>query len=490
MASQTLFANLTRNLDYTRLAIDSPSETITYDQLLTKSTAKNRLISVIGDYKGIVCLRMSHSALHIETILSLLYLGLPFSPINPSSSSSELEHIIATTKSRYLFSDQKLSIQYRLIYDDNALYVYDLEHSDALKPDCALVVFTSGTTSKPKGVLIGSEALFSNVSGVTSNLNLTHSDKTIVFSPPAYAMAFTQILSHILASACIVPYQHGLKFPLHLLNIAAAANITGLTLSPSFIKLIFAQTNTPPSLTSVRYISTGGMPLYVSDIQLYKYICPNASVINFYGCTENSPRIAHHWIPDSPTHAPSQLIPVGFPIDGVRIKLRAVPGLAACSEILVSGTSLSSGYLNNEALTAQRFINGWYHTGDLGFISNNELYVTGRIDNVFSVSHEKVEPEEVETALNTIPFVEETVVVPQPHELLGNVPVALIKLSDNISVSFEEASASIRLFLQRQLSAYKIPNTIYYVTSLPRTLYGKLDRKAAIALASDLSRES
>ncbi len=282
----------------------------------------------------------------------------------------------------------------------------------------------------------------------------------------------------------MICWPHGLRFPAALIRAIEEHQLTGLTLSPSAARIVKKSVDLRgKTFPSVRYVSSGGMPLHARDIIWYREVFPNARAINFYGCTENSPRITHYWVPlniDANSSAP---LPVGRALDGVEIKIAAADLSAAkpncVGEIHIRGSSLMNGYWNNEEFTASKFDGDWFKSGDSGFIDDEgNLNLCGRVDNVFSVGHEKVAPEEVEAVITQVAGVEEAVLCRMPDPLLDSVAVALVVAHDPVSIE-----QRILQICKAQLSAAKQPRRILLVDEVPKTPYGKIDRRASQAVA-------
>ena len=121
------FGNLTKNINPLLDVITTSEDSISYKVLLDRSTSSSELLDIITKSKSVLCLRMSHSALYIQTILSFIYADRPFVPVNPSATKTELEHILHETQASYLFTDQRLEdYSDQLIFQNDSLYVYDL----------------------------------------------------------------------------------------------------------------------------------------------------------------------------------------------------------------------------------------------------------------------------------------------------------------------------------------------------------------------------
>lgn len=343
-----------------------------------------------------------------------------------------------------------------------------------------MIIYTSGTTGSPKGVILTERGLSANVRAVASYLDLRPSDSTVVFTPTCYAYAVSQFLTHALAGAAILPMPTYLRFPMAILQGVATARLTGIAANPtSFRMLLGLDVPADWDLSSVRYVMSGGQFL---DARLVARLCerfPRTRVVNMYGATENGPRISYHWVEDRGADDPARFYPVGRAVDGTRIEIRddedrPVAGPEQVGEVVVAGTSLMRGYWRDPETTAQRIRDGWLHTGDLGFLDpRGELVLTGRSSNIINTGNEKVSPEEVERALLEVPGIAEAGVYGRPDPVTGESVCAKIVVEAGAQVDLWDVQRHCRLVL----SAYKVPREVTIVDALPRTLYGKMDRR-------------
>ena len=176
-----------------------------------------------------------------------------------------------------------------------------------------------------------------------------------------------------------------------------------------------------------------------------------------------------HQIIDQSDHHPQRK-----PLAGTEVRITGA-ATNGTGNIEVRGSSLMRCYWNAPEITRQRLRDGWFLTGDLGFFDNEgRLNVVGRADNIIGVGHEKVSPEEVEAAIAKIDGVCEVAVGGIPDPLLDRVAVALLVLDGEKSPTPDE----IRNICRKKFSPPKVPRRFFVVDSIPKTLYGKPDRKA------------
>jgi long-chain acyl-CoA synthetase len=471
--------------------IDDNAPTSYRDLLISARQLADFLSSNLPD-KPIIAICADHGLNYIRGLLASILCDGTVVPINPAAAVAEKLHILENSMADGLLLAGNEEIWGKKIASgfDLTLYVATTLALETLPENCfkgRMLIYTSGTTSKPKGVLLSDRSLSINIKAVANNFGIGANDSTIIFSPPAYAMAMTQIFSYLWAGAKIVCWPYGLRFPAALVDMIGGHQLTGLTLSPSAARIIKKSVDLGGrTFPRVRYVSSGGMPLYAHDIVWYQEVFPGARVINFYGCTENSPRITHYWVPPNFEKNSSLPLPVGKALDNT--ELRVVVNDAATmtnnciGEIHIRGSSLMAGYWKNEDFTATKFDGGWFKTGDSGFIDDDgNLNLCGRVDNVFSVGHEKVAPEEVEAIIAHVQGVEEVVLTRMSDPLMDFVAVALVVTSDKGDIEQRIIQAC-----KIQLSSAKLPRRILFINEVPKTPYGKIDRRAAEVLVKKI----
>ena len=471
-----------------RIAVIDDNHVTSYRDLLASATQLADTLRAQLPANPTIAISANHGVNYVRGLLACILSDGIVVPINPSATSSEKLHILQNSTADALLLEESEEIWGRNASCEFGLTLYITTkpaQTDVSKKSAGrMLIYTSGTTSKPKGVLLSDRSLSSNIKAVANNFGIGPNDRTLIFSPPAYAMAMTQIFSYLWTGGTMVCWPHGLRFPAALIGAIEEHQLTGLTLSPSVARIVKKSVSLQEkNFPSVRYVSSGGMPLHARDVLWYREVFPNARAINFYGCTENSPRITHYWVPLNIETDSSAPLPVGSALDGVEIKIATANLIAAepncVGEIHIRGTSLMNGYWNNEEFTASKFDGGWFKTGDSGFIDEDgNLNLCGRVDNVFSVGHEKVAPEEVEAVITQVPGVEEAVLCRMPDPLLDSVAVALV-------VAHDQAVVGPRILqsCKAQLSAAKLPRRILFVDEIPKTPYGKIDRRASQAVA-------
>jgi acyl-CoA synthetase (AMP-forming)/AMP-acid ligase II len=458
----------------------------TYGELLARAEGLAGAISKCGVQGATVGVAIQPSLDYVTALLAVYLAGGVLVPMNPHAAADEKSHVLADCGAKLFITTEDAartgefpSPEGEKAWNDLRLLTLAPAKVGAPQADDYCIVYTSGSTSRPKGVVLGRNAVSANIRAIADDLRLSPDDKSIVFTPPAYTYALSQTLTHLWAGGAVLPWPHGLMYPAEILKAVSTERLTGLAANPTSMRMFLSLKQTAGlDLSSVRYVKSAGQPLYSNIARGMAALFPRARIVCTYGCTENSPRIAHYWLPPDVPDRDGPW-PAGRPLAGTEVRIADGQGQPAAANetgsIEVGGSSLMRGYWNAPEITSRKLRDGWFLTGDLGFFDGEgRLNVVGRADNIIGVGHEKVSPEEVEAVISKIEGVGEVAVGGTPDPLLDQVPVALLVLDDEKSPAPDEISNICR----KKLSSAKVPKRFFVIDSIPKTLYGKPDRKA------------
>ena len=339
-----------------------------------------------------------------------------------------------------------------------------------LDEDDAFVVFTSGTTSKPKGAILTNNSIKNNIQGIITQLKLNNKDRTIIYSPPNYAMGISQVITFLYLNSSFVFDNEGIKFSNNFLKKIRMYKITILNLNVAsfrYIKIFKKKYKLP----HLKIVMGGGMTMRASDANEIFDFFQNKYIVNFYGCTENSPRVSHLMLTQAQIKKFNQneMLPVGKALRGTKIFIsNKNRNKYKKGEIILKGNSLMRGYLH----TRKKIIKiNEYKTKDIGFFSSDQnLYLVGRLDNIFKSGNEKISPEEIENKIASIIKNRSFIIIKKKHEILNWQPVLIIEGKKNIS------DRKLISQIDKSLSYFKTPKEIYYLKNFFRNNYGKIDR--------------
>lgn len=342
------------------------------------------------------------------------------------------------------------------------------------RPDefIAVLLYTSGTSGKPKGVMLTSTNLATNAKQCVEWANFTRHDTLLGVLPQFHSFGLTVLTLLPLAVGCRVIYTARF-LPKKLLDLMREHRPTAFIAIPSMYNaLLGAKSAEPDHFSSLRYVVSGGEPLAESVAKGFKERF-NVTINEGYGLTETGP--VTNWCRPQ-EHMPRS---VGKPLPGVEEKIVDPEGRRLGpnedGEICIRGANIMKGYFKLLEETQKVFDDeGFFRTGDMGrFDDDGHLYITGRIKEMLIIGGENVFPREIEEVLNNHPSVHASAVIGLQDESRGEVALAFVELEEG--AEFDETA--LRAHCRKQLAQYKVPRDIRMIRELPRNPTGKIMRR-------------
>jgi long-chain acyl-CoA synthetase len=340
--------------------------------------------------------------------------------------------------------------------------------------DTAVILYTSGTSATPKGVMLTNNNLDSNAHASIAHARFNQQMTFLGVLPMFHALG--------LMATCLIPLSLGCKVvyitrfnPSAVVDAVRKHGVQVLVAVPTMYAILaHSKAATRDALASVQYAISGGEPLPVSLIDEYQQRF-GIPLLEGFGLTETSPMVSFNvpwdWRPGS----------VGKPIPGVEINIKDDLGrdlpAGESGELWVRGPNVMKGYYNrpqetSEVLTAD----GWFQTGDIARQDTDGfLYITGRKKDLIIMGGEKIVPSQIEEVLRQFPGVMLAAVVGVKDAQRGEVPVAFIQW--NSQLSCRPSPHELRTFVCQSLAAYKAPREFYYVDAMPLTPTGKISKR-------------
>ncbi|SCL26530.1 polyketide synthase 12 [Micromonospora pallida] len=433
----------------------------------------------------------------VETWLAVTRAAAVGVPVNPRSTDAELAHLLDDSGAVLVVTDpQHLDQLLRLRQDRPDLRVWvtgtgplpagvtawselvDAEPAVAARDDLGLdevawMLYTSGTTGRPKGVLSTQRTcLWSVASCYVPIPDLTSDDRVVWPLPLFHSLSHIGCVLSVTAVGATARLVDGFSAE-DVLRAVEQDDATVLAGVPAmYHHLVTAARETGFRAPALRVCLVGGAittgPLRRAFEEVF-----DAPLLDAYGSTETCGSIAVTR-PDEPRVEGS----CGRPVPGVDVRLvdpetgRDVP-VGAEGEVWVRGPSLMLGYHGRRADTDAVLRDGWYRTGDLARRdADGNLFVTGRHRELIIRGGEKIHPAEVEEVLRAVPGVADVAVTGRPHEVLGEVPVAYVVAAPE-GFAPRAALAACR----ERLAYHKVPQELYEITAVPRTASGKVTRR-------------
>lgn len=353
--------------------------------------------------------------------------------------------------------------------------------------EIASIVYTSGTTGRPKGVMLSGHNLCSNTMAIVQYLGLSAEDRGLCVLPFYYVYGNSVLHTHLVTGATLI-LEDNLLYPQKVLTTMARERVSGFSGVPSSFRLLLNRCDleTHP-LPGLRYVTQAGGPLAPVDVQRVLSAWPQIRFYVMYGQTEATARLTY--LP--PERLNDKLGSVGIPIPGLDIKILDEHGeekpRGEVGEVCAAGPGIMMGYWRDPEATRLKMFGHWLRTGDLGYM-DAEGYITlvGRNSDQIKTGDHRVAPEEVEQVIAGYEGVEEVAVVGVADALLGEAIKACVVLRPGAVLERRD----LLRYCSERLAAYKLPKLIQVVDALPKTASGKIQRyllrEEACQISSDI----
>jgi len=349
--------------------------------------------------------------------------------------------------------------------------------------DLALVLHTSGTTSRPKIVPLTHSNLAASASNISASLKLAQPDRCLNIMPLFHVHGLIGALVSSLVVGASVICTPGLD-PDRVLGWMTELAPTWYTAVPTMHQAILEAARARPDATPrlrLRFIRScsSALPPQVGQMLEEVFRTP---VVEAYGMTEASHQIACNPLPPRPRKFGSVGIPSGDEVAVLDEQGKILPP-KALGEISIRGPNVMRGYENNPAADASAFSNGWLRTGDTGMLDEEGyLFIRGRIKELINRGGEKISPREIDEVLLQHPAVQQAVAFALPHPVLGEDVAAAVVLRPGAAATVGE----LRSFAAARLAEFKVPRWIVFVGEIPKGPTGKIQR---LGLAEKLKAE-
>jgi len=429
-------------------------------------------------------------------LLAILKAGGAYVPLDPDYPRERLHFMMKDSNVSVLLTQKRLEgalpdspARVICLDSDRCLWA----DADDDNPDHATtvdnlvyVMYTSGTTGHPKGVMITHRAACNHLYWRQEYFPLTGSDRVLQKASLNFDDSFWEIFEPLMTGAQLVIAQPGkVQDVRYLVHTIVAQKITAFCLVPSVLRL-FVEEPGVEGCTSLRRVTTGGEVLS-GELQRRYFQRLEADLYNGYGPTEATIAVTY-WKCQREDYR--TIVPIGRPISNTQVylldaRLQPVP-IGVPGEIHIGGATLARGYLNQPELTSERFIDNpfrtsgvtstrLYKTGDRArYLPDGTIEFLGRLDDQVKIRGIRIELGEIEMALKQHPKVQQVVVMDLEDESVDKRLVAYLVTEDGVTFDTDE----FRQFLQQTLPAYMIPSAFVKLHALPLTANGKIDRRA------------
>lgn len=409
--------------------------------------------------------------------------GLIAMPINTKLAPTEVAYIIEHSEAKAMFCDTALIekmaatgmplAQCFTTEELPTIYAHEpYEASDVDDEDIAVIMYTSGTTGKPKGVMLSYRAIYeASVQWETSS-ELTAQDRVFICTPLFHCAGLHVFLTPTIMAGGSFIIEEAFS-PTQAPTWLRDSQATIFFGVPAMYMLLLNNDDFSTfDLSKLRLFAYGAAPMPYELIAKLRQLFPHVALQNFYGQTENSPC-------STTLKGDDVLEKIGSvgkpPTDKTSVRIATPDGEelpnGVVGEIAVKGPQTMTGYLRNPEETAHALRDGWLFTGDLGRLDDDGfLYIVDRQKDMLIRGGENVYPVEVEEVLFQMPEVLEAAVVGIPHPVYGEVPKAYVCLKAGQSLTIE----SLMSYCSERLAKYKIPMEMEVLEALPRNASGKV----------------
>jgi len=470
-----------------RVALSYEKKEISYKDLKDRADGIAAGLTSYGIIPGtIIGICMEKSPDLIASMIAILKVGCTYFPVDFDLPEKRLDFILNNANPGIvLCSEAKITVISRFSFPvatpdqvySNANASVPVERSNGNA--AAYLLYTSGSTGEPKGVLIPHQGILR----LTVNANwiqLQATDRILFHSPYTFDASTFEIWMPLLNGMALIIYPKKMvNFPA-LKNFLQEEKITCLWLTAAVFHIMAH--NQPEFALPLRYLVSGGDILQSKAIRMVLASCPSLTVINGYGPTENTvfsstySMCATDPIPDN--------VPIGTPIYQtyfyvLNTQFQPVAE-GETGELFVSGNGLAIGYLNRPDLNSKSFFftekgERIYKTGDLARRGKDGLfYFSGRLDDQVKISGYRIEIKEIESAIKRLDEIDECAVFAIPDSRNDKILVSFIKANQEISLNV------VREKLKDVLPKYMMPSKILRLDQFPLTSNGKLDRAAIL----------
>ena len=427
---------------------------------------------------------MASSFLSISSYMSA-------APLNPSYKQEEFEFYLDDLKPKFLLVEPNskslaviaaknlnIPVFEMKISDNQPLGTFELfdKETNYKNPndyDEALVLHTSGTTSRPKIVPLSNLNIFTSAVNISKSLKLTADDHCLNIMPLFHIHGLIAVLSasaKVGASVCASNGFNALKF----LDLAETQNITWYSGVPTMHQAILlrAQKNSDKAKKlNLRFIRSSSASLPPAIFEQLNDIF-ETPVIEAYGMTEATHQMASNPLPPAIQKPGLVGMPAGPEICIMNDKNEKL-SQGEIGEICIKGDNVTNGYENNPEANKQSFVNDWFRTGDEGFFDEDGyLKISGRLKEIINKGGEKISPLEVDNILMDFPPIDQALCFGYKDKMLGEDIAVAIKLKENKSCTEDD----IKSYANEKLAKFKIPKKIFIVEDIPKGATGKLQR--------------
>ncbi len=494
----SVFENLRRNFpaDLAKVAVVVPNGAdVTYGELDRRSSQMAAVLDDLNlDRGAVVAVQADKCVDFLGIYLGMLRSGRTFLPLNPTYTAEEVGYYLRDSHAELLVCQpERAQIMQQVATESGTGSVLTLDSNGTtgslqikaaasvpidgtahspLESDPAVLLYTSGTTGKPKGALLSHSNVNAMIDSLHEAWGWTEADVLLHALPLFHIHGLFVAATVALRAGATMVLQP--RFDPDLVFESLPRSTLFMGVPTMYHRLIQDARLTPHLCAGVRLFVSGSAPLSIPDFERFRDLTGHV-ILERYGMTETGMITSNPLLGDRKPGA------VGLPLPGVEVRLAEPETMAedpgdGVGEIWVRGANVFRGYLGRPEANVEAFVDGWFKTGDLGFRDSDGYYsIVGRARDLVISGGLNVYPAEVENVLNAVPGVEECAVIGLPDEDLGErVTAVIVRSGSEPDLSAETVMAEAR----KHLAPYKCPRLVEFVDALPRNAMGKIDKES------------
>jgi fatty-acyl-CoA synthase len=491
MANLTEFLSFHARRTPGRTALAYNGAEISYAEMMARAHSGARWLAERGIGKGdVVALLMKNSAAFFDLVFAVSHQGAVLLPINYRLAANEIEYILSNASATLLIADQEFEDVTSQLPEGSVESIFLLDSSaqadirsvvvtsGSFPPahcsnnDLMRLVYTSGTTSRPKGVMHAYEQFYWKHLSLIPPLELSGQTRLLIVGPLYHVGGLELPGLSVLALGGMIALEREFE-PERALAAIERYHLNGAWFAPTMTNMILAlPSNLWVSARTLNWVIGGGERTPEARIRSFSEAFPEARYIDAYGLTESNSG-------DTFMEPGMELLKIGSTgraAPHLEVEIRDESGKTLTpgqdGEICLRGRKITSGYWNDELRTKEAFFSdGWFRTGDIGYLDEEGfLFLTDRKKDMILSGGENIASSEVERVIYEMPEVLEAAVIAGSDPKWGEVPVAIVTPRPGSKVTLESLQAHCR----KSLAGFKTPKRLVIKESLPRNPSGKV----------------
>jgi long-chain acyl-CoA synthetase len=466
---------------------------VSYGEFEARTDAMAAGLADLGVRPGdVVSVMLPNCLGFLEAWWAILKAGGVFGPINPAFTAPEAAYVIGDSRAVAIVTDDDGAATLAGVRGEPELaalrHVISVDQGGDLEleslagrggeapargrgpDDLATLMYTSGTTGKPKGAMLTHSNLLANAAMGAELLPLAAGERVGMLLPLFHVNA--QVVT------CLIPMMVGCEVVMWerfsasgFWQTVAELEPVAVSAVPTILAAVLHTANAPTGPTSLRYVICGAAPLSRELLEAFEERF-DIRILEGYGLTEST--CVSSLNPYYGVRKPGS---IGLPVRGQQMKIVASDGSPVqdgeLGEIVVKGPNVMAGYLHNPEATAATVRNGWLHTGDIGYVDpDGYVFIVDRAKDMIIRGGENIYPREIEEVLYAHAGVLECAVIGIPHEVRGEEVLAFVAPKPGVELDGDQLTA----FASERLAAFKVPRRFEIRAELPKTPTGKISK--------------